>query len=96
MTTSAGDGRVGFGPDGVRATDTRVTGPTGVTVDGAGNLFIAEARFARVRRVDRTTRIITTVAGKGVPGLGGGTVVRPWTLWSTVPRTARSTPAGTC
>jgi sugar lactone lactonase YvrE len=71
ITTFAGDGRVGLGPDGVKATDSRVTGPTGVAVDGAGNLLIAEAGFARVRRVDRTTRIITTVAGKGVPGFGG-------------------------
>jgi hypothetical protein len=41
--------------------------PVSVAVDGFGNLFIADAHFNRVRKVD-THGIITTVAGSGQNG----------------------------
>jgi hypothetical protein len=46
--------------------------PTGVTVDEAGNLYIAEALNNLVDRVDAHTGILTAVAGDVVIGLEGG------------------------
>ncbi len=51
--------------DGGLATAAQLNGPTGVYVDGAGNLFIADYGDNRVREVAAGTQIITTVAGTG-------------------------------
>lgn len=47
-----------------------LNGPTGVTVDASGNVFIADTLNNRIRMVD-TNRNITTVAGTGAPGFSG-------------------------
>src|SRR3989441_101947 len=72
ITTVAGTGTAGFGGDGGSATGAQLWTPTGVAVDAAGNLFIADAGNNRIRRVAAGTGIITTVAGTGIPGSGGG------------------------
>ncbi len=41
-----------------------------VTIDPAGNLYVADTAHYRVRKID-TAGIITTVAGNGTPGLAG-------------------------
>src|SRR5579883_1760779 len=56
---------VGSFGDGGLATAARLTNPRGIAVDSAGNLYIAEKGNNRVRRVDASTGIITTVAGGG-------------------------------
>jgi hypothetical protein len=69
----AGTGAVGAGADGISATASNMTTPYNVAVDGAGNLYISEFGNNRVRKVDRSTGIITTVAGTGTAGfLGDG------------------------
>jgi trimeric autotransporter adhesin len=45
--------------------------PGGTAVDAAGNLYIADSGVQRVRRVDATTKAITTVAGNGELGSKG-------------------------
>jgi streptogramin lyase len=45
-------------------------GATGVAVDAAGNVYVAEYEN-RIRRVDARTGAVTTVAGNGQPGDGG-------------------------
>ncbi|MBX7218565.1 MAG: IPT/TIG domain-containing protein [Blastocatellia bacterium] len=55
----------------VPATDVRLNQPFGVTVDAAGNLFVADTNGHRVRRVDAVTKLVTTVAGTGTPGDSG-------------------------
>ena len=60
----------GFGGDGGPAVDAALGWVQGLTVDSAGNLFIADAGNARVRRVD-TAGVITTVAGSGERGFSG-------------------------
>jgi hypothetical protein len=45
--------------------------PSGIALDGAGNLYIADSVHNRIRRVDNATRIITTVAGTGNAGYIG-------------------------
>ncbi len=52
------------------ATNAGINNPTGLCLDGAGNLFIADSQNYRIRKV-ATTGIITTVAGNGVFGSGG-------------------------
>ena len=71
ITTVAGTGEFGFGGDGGPATAARLDFSRGVTLDGAGNLFIADTYNHRVRRVDAATGIITTVAGTAVQGISG-------------------------
>lgn len=70
ITTFAGDGTVCADPttpcgDGGKATNAHLNTPLGVAVDGSGNVFIADAGDQRIRRVDHTSNIITTVAGNG-------------------------------
>jgi hypothetical protein len=68
ITTVAGGGTAGPG-DGGPATSAVLGNPSDVAVDSAGNLFITE--IARIRRVDATTQVITTVAGNGTSGYSG-------------------------
>lgn len=72
ITTVAGSGTVingigqgTFGGDGGPATAAMLNFPDSVAVDSAGNLYIADSSNYRIRRVDKTTGIITTVAGNG-------------------------------
>ena len=71
ITTVAGIGVAGYTGDGGLATSARLVNPQDVTVDGVGNIFIAEAG-GHVRKV-ATNGIITTVAGhiNGSSGYGG-------------------------
>jgi sugar lactone lactonase YvrE len=64
ILTVAGNGIVGFGGDGRRATTARIPNNNGITVDAAGSLYIADSVICRVRKVDAVTGVITTVAGR--------------------------------
>ena len=70
ITTVAGTWVWGFSGDGGPASEAQLANPLGVTVDGAGNLYIADSRNHRIRKVD-STGTITTVAGTGVEGFSG-------------------------
>ncbi|MBS1857304.1 MAG: hypothetical protein JST11_18195 [Acidobacteria bacterium] len=70
ITTVAGNGVAGYSGDGGTATQATLSGPTGVAVDPAGNLYIADADNSRIRKVS-TGGVITTVAGTGVRGYFG-------------------------
>lgn len=65
VTTVAGTGAAGFSGDGGAATAARLSSPHGVHVDAAGNVFVADTANNRVRKVDKATGKITTVAGDG-------------------------------
>ena len=72
ITTVAGSGAAVLGGDGGPATQAGVHFPLNVTVDAAGNLYIAEYFDGRVREVS-PAGIINTIAGGGpvYPGDGG-------------------------
>ncbi len=60
--TVAGNGWRGTSGDGGQALDATFLYPSGLSSDGAGNLYITDVEACTVRRVD-TAGIITTVAG---------------------------------
>ena len=70
ITTIAGNGTPGHAGDGGPATDSELHCPTGVALDAAGNLYIADSFSYRIRRVS-TDGIITTVGGNGTLGCAG-------------------------
>ncbi len=72
ITTIAGTtGIGGFSGDGGLAVNAKLKDPQGVTVDTNGNVYIADATNHRIRKVDVSTGIITTVAGNGTAGNSG-------------------------
>lgn len=53
------------------ATQATLSNAQSVAVDSVGNIYIGEYKGMKVRRVDATTGIITTIAGTGEIGYGG-------------------------
>jgi sugar lactone lactonase YvrE len=71
MTRVAGRSQVpGYSGDGGPATGAEFSGPTGLAVDAAGNLYMADFGNHVVRKVT-ADGIISTVAGSGVSGYSG-------------------------
>ncbi|MBS1856802.1 MAG: hypothetical protein JST11_15650 [Acidobacteria bacterium] len=65
----AGDGNPGNLGDGGAATAAEFTGPTGLALDAAGNLYFADTGNSLVRRIDAKTGILTNyVGGTGPTG----------------------------
>jgi sugar lactone lactonase YvrE len=71
LTTVAGNGERGYGGDGGPAPAAALNMPHEIRFDRLGNLYIAERDNHVIRKVDRATGIISTVAGTGVPGFSG-------------------------
>lgn len=70
ISTVAGSATESFSGDGGPARQATLRSASGVAVDSAGNVFIADGRNARIRKVD-PGGTITTYAGTGVAGAGG-------------------------
>jgi sugar lactone lactonase YvrE len=71
IVTLAGNGTQGFSGDNGPATQASIDSPTGLAVDAANNLYLADTHNHRVRRIAATTGIITTLAGTGSLGFSG-------------------------
>ena len=69
-TTIAGTGSPGFSGDGGPANAAQLNGPSGVTLDASGNIYIADTLNNRIRKVG-TDGNITTIAGTGPCGIVG-------------------------
>ncbi len=74
LSTVAGNGSRDYEGDGGLAVDTALNAPTALALDDSGNLYIADTENHRIRKVDLTTGIITTVAGDGYPSTGSENV----------------------
>jgi trimeric autotransporter adhesin len=64
ITTIAGNGTNGYLGDGHAATAAELAWPTGIAVDAAGNVYVADMGNNVIRKIS-TSGIITTVAGNG-------------------------------
>src|SRR5262249_18094177 len=64
VTTVAGTGSGGYTGDNGPAVNAQLSGPSGIAVDSAGNVYIADCNNNRVRKVS-PSGTITTVAGNG-------------------------------
>jgi streptogramin lyase len=71
ITTLTGNLTPDFSGDGGPAALAAIASPTGVALDAAGNLFIADSENHRIRRISAATGTISTVAGTGIPGFTG-------------------------
>jgi sugar lactone lactonase YvrE len=71
ISTVAGTGTAGYNGDNILATAAEINFAITVIVDKSDNLYIADSANNRIRRVDSTTQIITTVAGDGTAGFKG-------------------------
>ena len=71
ITTVAGTGQQGYAGDGGPAARAQLNQPFGICVDAQGNVFFADTFNQRIRKIDRQTGLITTVAGNGKKGFAG-------------------------
>jgi hypothetical protein len=71
ITTIAGTGTSGFSGDSGAAVNANLNLPQGVALDSSGNLYIADNQNQRIRMVNASTGIITTLAGTSSAGYTG-------------------------
>jgi sugar lactone lactonase YvrE len=69
ITTIAGNGVLGWSGNEGPATDAELSYPTGLALDAAGNIYIADIFNNEVREVNLSTGIITLIAGNGYKAL---------------------------
>jgi sugar lactone lactonase YvrE len=65
ISTIAGTGSASYNGDGLLATEASLAGPSGLAIGTDGTLFIADTFNGRVRSIDPTAGIISTVVGDG-------------------------------
>ncbi len=70
LSTFAGNGTAAYSGDGGAATSAAIAFPLGVSLDGMGNIFVADSNNHVIRRVGGTGTI-TTIAGEGEQGFFG-------------------------
>jgi NHL repeat len=73
-TTLAGNGTAGFfdgtgGPTGT----TQFDDPSGIAIDSAGTIYVSDTEGGRIRKINGTTGVTTTLTGNGSPGFFDGT-----------------------
>ncbi len=71
ISTLAGNGAAGHSGDGGTAIAAEIDEPTGVAVDTAFNIYIADYQSNLVRKITHSTGIISTIAGTGTLGYNG-------------------------
>ena len=73
ITTIAGTGNTSFNGDNIAAVSANINEPRGLAIDAQGNIFFADSKNNRIRKISVTDGKISTVAGTGNAGfLGDG------------------------
>ncbi|MCF8036072.1 MAG: putative Ig domain-containing protein, partial [Desulfobacteraceae bacterium] len=91
ITTVAGNGISDFSGDGAEATEAGLDTPSSVALDRQGNIYIADTRNNRIRKVN-VTGVITSLAGDGTTGVKAG--VPPKEGWVSRPKGIALDPEG--
>lgn len=73
IKTVAGDSVQGFSGDNSQATSAELFWPSGLILDGAGNMYIADQRNNRIRKIS-AGGVITTIAGTSTAGYTGDNI----------------------
>lgn len=71
ITTVAGNGTPGYSGDGGPATSATILNAGGLCFDPSGNLVFSDYSNSRIRKVDISTGIISTIVGTGTAGYSG-------------------------
>jgi O-antigen biosynthesis protein len=73
ITTIAGNNALGagFSGDYASAINAQLDTPDGIAIAPDGDLIVADSHNDRVRRIDKQTQVITTIAGSGETGYDG-------------------------
>lgn len=74
VTTIAGTGSSAFTADGNAAASNKIYFPEGMAFDAGGNMAFAESSSNRVRKIDFTTGLLSTLAGNGTGTYYGNNV----------------------
>ena len=74
IETIAGRDSGGYNGDNIPAVDAELYRPSTLWLDKYQNIYISDAFNQRVRRIDNTTGIITTIAGNGTVGYNSDTI----------------------
>ncbi len=73
VTTVAGGGPDDPGSEDGAAADARFDGPTGITIDASGNLYVADQNNHTIRKIDNEGDVTTVVGVAGEEGFTDGT-----------------------
>ena len=71
ISTYAGTGAAGFGPDNVPAATSKLNAPLGVAIDNSNNIYIADSNNNVIRKVTASSQQISTLVG--TPTIAGST-----------------------
>lgn len=69
--TVAGNGRAGYEGEGAQAIASSLNSPSALAISPDGELYISDTDNHRIRKIDRNTGKLITVAGNGEPGDSG-------------------------
>ncbi len=71
ISTIAGTGSAGYNGDNIQATAATLNNPHDVVLDSYNNLYISDRSNYRIRKVDASTGVITTIVGTGTASSTG-------------------------
>ena len=71
IITVVGNGTSAFAGDGGPATSASISESKGMAVDSSGNIYIADSLNQRIRKVNASSGVISTIAGNGSYGFSG-------------------------
>lgn len=74
IETVAGNGTCSFSGDNTAASSASLNTPRGIAFDSQGNLYFADSGTHRVRKVNKLTGLISTVAGNGTASYNGDNI----------------------